>query len=167
MTYIKTYTGILFDLATFDQSKLDIRDIAHALSMQCRFNGHCKKFYSVAEHCVRASWLVGHGATSHALMHDASEAYVGDVVSPLKRMLPTYIEKEDILIDLIYDKYCVVPNTQEVLDAVKGIDRFMVELELKELWDDQTHYGWEPARAEREYLSQFERLQYQGLIKVQ
>lgn len=67
-----------------------IRDIAHALSFVCRFGGHCTEFYSVAEHSVRVADAVraaGGSAqeTFHALMHDAAEAYVGDMVWPLKQ----------------------------------------------------------------------------------
>lgn len=68
----------------------DINDIAHALAFVCRFGGHCSKFYSVAEHCVRVSCAIEEAGGARAeqfagLMHDAAEAYVGDMVWPLKK----------------------------------------------------------------------------------
>jgi hypothetical protein len=82
--WIRTYTRKDFH---FDHPSADavcIEDIAHALSMQCRFNGHLRRFCSVAEHCVHASHLVSPSIAHIALLHDAAEAYVGDLVSPLK-----------------------------------------------------------------------------------
>jgi hypothetical protein len=69
---------------------VDVEDIAHALSFVCRFGGHCTQFYSVAEHCVRVSRAIeddgGSAEDAFAgLMHDAAEAYVGDMVWPLKQ----------------------------------------------------------------------------------
>jgi uncharacterized protein len=84
--WVQTYTGKAFSLTDIKVEQIDILDIAHSLSNQCRYNGHCQRFYSVAEHCIEMSWmdkidpLVG-------LLHDAAEAYVGDIVSPLKRIL--------------------------------------------------------------------------------
>lgn len=83
--WIQTYTGRAFDLNDPQPQQVSIEDIAHALSLICRFTGHCGKFYSVAEHSVLVSrycqW------PTEGLMHDAAEAYVGDVSNPLKRLL--------------------------------------------------------------------------------
>lgn len=64
-----------------------IRSIAWSLSMQCRFNGHVKRFYSVAEHCHTLSFIVPREYALMALLHDAAETYIGDVVVPVKRRL--------------------------------------------------------------------------------
>jgi hypothetical protein len=83
---IRTYTGILFDFEEPEASPICIEDIAHSLSLLCRFAGHCKEFYSVAEHSVRVSYACPEEHALWGLMHDASEAYCVDVPRPLKHM---------------------------------------------------------------------------------
>lgn len=104
-SWIQTFTGKQFFPLNPSPEDLDIRDIAHALSLQCRFNGHCLQFYSVAEHSVRVSeWLEGE-LSLWGLLHDAAEAYLGDVVRPLKRQLDTYNEIETRLLRVVADRY--------------------------------------------------------------
>lgn len=86
MPAIITYTGRRVDLCDPDPASIDILDIAHALAMQCRWNGHTTKFYSVAQHSVMVSDLVPTDEALIGLLHDAAEAYLGDVVRPLKQM---------------------------------------------------------------------------------
>ena len=90
MSIIVTHSGIEFDLLEPLPSMIQIEDIAHALSKQCRYNGHCSRFYSVAEHSILLSYLVPDEFKLEALLHDASETYVGDCVSPLKSLLPEF-----------------------------------------------------------------------------
>lgn len=92
MTVVATQSGGLVDLIRPDPGTIDIRDIAHALAHLCRFNGHTRRFYSVAEHSVlvaREAMVRGASAETQmlALLHDAAEAYLGDVVRPLKALL--------------------------------------------------------------------------------
>jgi uncharacterized protein len=87
--FIETYTGRRFQPLSRKPQPICIEDIARALSNQCRFFGHVKDFYSVAQHSVHvAAWVAHHGGTRAeqiwALLHDASEAYLGDLVTPLK-----------------------------------------------------------------------------------
>lgn len=84
-----TYTGRQFYPIDPHPEDVCIEDISHALSMVCRFGGHVRTFYSVAQHSVIVSHLCPHSAFQ-ALMHDATEAYVGDMVRPLKRQLSAY-----------------------------------------------------------------------------
>ncbi|MFG0247924.1 MAG: phosphohydrolase, partial [Phycisphaeraceae bacterium JB051] len=79
MSWIQTYTGKAFYPLREDPGIIDIRDIAHALSLQCRFNGHCSDFYSVAQHSVHVSEVVPQAFALWGLLHDAAEAYMSDL----------------------------------------------------------------------------------------
>lgn len=103
--WMQTFTGKVFPLKNFDPGAIDIEDIAHALGMLCRFNGQCKTFYSVAEHSVHVSHEIAPDLALLGLMHDAAEAYLGDVPTPLKKELEGYCVKEDKLMILISDKF--------------------------------------------------------------
>lgn len=87
---ILTRSGRYFDFSALDNGQIAIEDIAHALSHICRFTGHTRFFYSVAQHSVLVSRLVPPELAFEALMHDAHEAYVGDMASPLKALVPEF-----------------------------------------------------------------------------
>ena len=94
MSWILTRGGRRIDLLEPSAAMVSPEDIAWALSMQCRFNGHTRAFYSVAQHCYLVADLVPAQYQLQALLHDATEAYVGDLVSPLKAVLPEYRQIE-------------------------------------------------------------------------
>jgi hypothetical protein len=84
--WIQTFTGRAFDLFDPQPDQICLEDIAHSLSQICRFTGHCGRFYSVAEHCWEMSDLIESDDPAvklAALMHDAHEAYLGDISSPM------------------------------------------------------------------------------------
>ena len=97
--WMQTFTGRQFYPLSPRAQDIDPKDIAHSLAMQCRYNGHVDRFYSVAEHCLLISaWLESQGASPlvqlEGLLHDATEAYVGDMIRPLKLSMPAYREAE-------------------------------------------------------------------------
>ena len=92
---ILTFTGRMVDPCNPDPADIDIEDVAHALSHLCRFTGHASTFYSVAQHSLFVSnWLAHRGAKPvlqlAGLLHDASEAYLGDLNTPAKLQLRDY-----------------------------------------------------------------------------
>ena len=102
---IETFTGALFDPFNPDSELIRIEDIAHALSNLCRFAGHSTQFYSVAQHSINCYKLVPREHALSALLHDATEAYMVDMPTPIKNRLPKYMEKEDALMEVIYKKF--------------------------------------------------------------
>lgn len=92
--WIQTFTGKQFWPTEPRAQDVDIIDIAHALSMKCRYNGHCQRFYSVAEHSVIVSHFVPQGLALWGLLHDAAEAYLVDVPRPIKPFLTNFKELE-------------------------------------------------------------------------
>lgn len=96
----RTHSGKMLDFSRPEEAKIDAEDIAHSLARVCRFGGAVDEYYSVASHCVYVSrQLEAYGASPYVqaagLLHDATEAYLGDVVSGLKRLLPGYKIIED------------------------------------------------------------------------
>lgn len=127
-TEVETSTGRYVDLMDPDPSTIVIEDIAHALSQQCRYNGHISRFQSVAEHAVFVSKRLERKRQPvrvqlQGLHHDDHEAYAGDVVRPLKRMLePTYTTLTDVLDDAIWEALELPAMSPEDHLAVKTAD---------------------------------------------
>lgn len=123
----------LVDLLDPQVHNIDILDIANSLSMQNRFNGHTPKPYNVADHSVRVAQCVSiNDKQLHisslkqlcltALLHDASEAYLGDIIAPLKIMLPDYIELENRWMEVISKRFNLIyPLPIEVINADRDI----------------------------------------------
>lgn len=101
---------------------VNIDDIAQALSKLCRFGGHCKRFYSVAEHSVLVSQVVPERYALQALLHDATEAYVVDLPRPLKHQLPAYMDIEarnwSVIAEHFNLPYDLHPTVKAADDAV-------------------------------------------------
>jgi len=98
--HIETYSGLYVDPLDLAPADVRLEDIAQALSNTCRYTGHCKRFYSVAEHSVRVANRVADlggdfTAERFALLHDASEAYLLDLPRPVKQQMPTYLDAEE------------------------------------------------------------------------
>ena len=134
--WMTTYTGRQFWPLDPRPEDVCIEDIAHALSMICRFGGHCRKFYSVAQHsCYVASLIPGpekDGTSLAALMHDAAEAYVGDLIRPIKRSFTPYHQVEakvDAAIRQRFGLACIP-------EIIKWADNAMLKNEHRDMIDD-------------------------------
>ena len=183
--WIQTYTGRAFYPLNPGRSDISIADIAHALSMQCRFTGHTRRFYSVAEHSLRVSGLIdrlnggmedSHPSALWGLLHDASEAYLVDVPRPIKHMpeLAQYrkLEHETMMsVALTFGLSCVEPP------EVKEADNIMLAIEARDLmaplrpgweqWDSyialapqgyHVRYPMTPDQAELAFMARFHTL---------
>ena len=140
MSEILTHTRVMFDPVHPDASLIDIRDIAHALSMLCRANGHFPTFYSVGQHSINCMAEAAARGCSRkvqlaCLLHDASEAYLADVTRPVKKELPRYLEIEEPLQNLIWEKYLGQPLTREEYAQVFDIDDAVLYREFLALMD--------------------------------
>lgn len=138
---ITTFTGKTFDFEDPDPETICIEDIAHALSMVCRFSGQCREFYSVAQHSVLVAlglqtvvteeerrtwkmWLEHEKQLRQiALLHDAAEAYMGDLNRPLKRIMPQYGQIEDRVFEAIATKFGLLFS--KLPEVVKRMDKLI------------------------------------------
>ncbi len=164
--WICTYTGKTFHLLLPRQEEICIEDIAHQLSLLCRFNGCCRQFYSVAEHSIRVSNIVPDRLKLSALLHDAHEAYVGDMTRPLKQTFPVYKDISNNIQVVIDDKFGTniyqpeIKYADNVLLSTEKRDLMMVQDEWAELPPPlpQVIYTMQPAMAEQMFLLEFYRL---------
>ena len=130
MSQILTYTGKRFDLYEPDADVIDPRDISHSLAHLCRFNGHTREFYSVAQHCCMVAELVPDEDKLAALLHDATEAYIGDMVRPLKQWMHAYKDVEN----WIWDRICTRFDLDQDLPAsVRQTDLIVLATERRDL----------------------------------
>ena len=141
MSYITTYTGKHINPTNPDLSQIDIRDIAHALSLICRGNGQVKSFFSVGQHCINAAKEASARGYSNrvilaCLLHDAGESYLSDVPRPLKPSMPEYVRTEEHLLDFIYEKYLGSKLEKKEQRLVKSIDNDLLYYDLKELLNE-------------------------------
>lgn len=142
MGCITTYTGRHFDPVCPESGEIDIRDIAHALSLICRGNGHVKTFFSVGQHCIHcAREAEARGYSDRlilaCLLHDASECYLSDVPRPIKGVMPQYKAVEERLLEQIYIKYLGTVLTNEEERQVKQIDNDMLYYDLLNLLNER------------------------------
>ncbi len=136
--FIQTYTGLKFYPFSPRAEDIDIEDIAHALSMNCRFNGHVKYYYSVAQHSVIVSNICEKQFAFSGLMHDSSESYISDIARPLKRMssFNFYNEMEENILEVIYKKYKIRP----INDHIKHVDSRLTLTEGRDLMPNVSYW---------------------------
>lgn len=127
---IITHSGKMFDFVNPHPDQICIEDIAHALSNICRFTGHTKFFYSVAQHSIFTSYIVPKPHKLAALLHDAAEAYINDIAKPLKQILPDYAAIEERVERVIFAKFGV---PYPLPDCVKRADLVMLATEQRDV----------------------------------
>jgi len=188
LPFIETRSGKDFWPLDPRPADVDIQDIAHALSNQCRFSGHTKRHYSVAEHSIRVSELLEEwGCTPEAqlwgLLHDASEAYLVDLPTPLKRdpRFAFYLEAESRLQATICNAFGLPIEEPAEVRAADGV---MLATEARDLmayrpghWTKLEHAptpyaigldrrAWGPVVSKRRFLMHFYRLMHRDTDPV-
>ena len=160
--WITTYSGKRFHYLNPSENEIDIRDIAHALALTCRFGGQIKTFYSVAEHSIRVAEEVPFKLRLSALLHDAHEAYLHDIPRPIKQDILGYKEVADRIQRKIEEKYCLVSSP-----LIKTVDNKLLITEARDLgmnttdWAalgqplDKIIYPWSWQDAEASFLTYF------------
>ncbi len=141
---IRTASGRLVQPAAVAPGEIDITDLAHALSQQCRFGGHTDRFYSVAQHSVAVSRLaagVEPTAGLWGLLHDASEAYLVDLPQPLK-VLPAFAGYRAIEADVQARIYARFGLTGAVPDVVHWADEQQLAIEFRDLMPARAGDAW-------------------------
>jgi len=173
--WMQTVSGRM--IRVFDPShesnEFVIEDIAHHLSLVCRFTGAVRVHYSVAQHSVLVSQLVPPEFALEGLLHDATEAYLNDMASPVKAGLPDYKAAEDAMEQALAGRFGIAwPKS----DAVRRADGIAVATEARDLMNNISTLWrlpekplrgvliepWTPAQAEQEFLARFREITSQG-----
>lgn len=175
--YLQTVSGRRVNPLDPDPAQLDAGDIARALANQCRFGGHSRVFYSVAQHCVIVSRVIeDRGGDVEdvfaALMHDAGEAYLGDMPHPLKHrsaLGAAFRDAEARLEQTIRDRFKIKADVPEV----KTVDRALLATERRAFSAEAWHWpelddvepldleltAWSPDRAAEEFAKRYAELE--------
>ena len=173
--YLKTYTGLKVDALLPDPDTIELRDIAHALSLNCRGNGQVTHFYSVAQHCINAyyeavEWDYSDREKLFCLLHDAAEAYVTDLIRPVKQYLPDYQKIEDKFLEAIFNHFDLGLPTEDEWKKVKFVDDALLDYDLVYLLNEaMPESGFKTKRVpDLEYVNpkEIEDLYYDIAIKL-
>lgn len=173
--WMQTHTGLRFHPFDPQPDQICVEDIAHALAMNCRFNGHVRRFYSVAEHSVYVSQMVPEEDALWGLLHDAAEAYISDLPKPFKDgIVDIYGPHEERILEVIATKYDLeLPYSPEVKKADWGIlilERVQALADQSIPWESVEAYDslygldmlpeitigfWSPEEARERFLERF------------
>lgn len=149
---IRTHRGFYINPFNPDPGAICIEDIAHALTNQCRFAGHTHRRFSVAQHSIMVADSVPTEHKLAALLHDASEAYLLDIPTPVKSQLPGYAEAEDRLMSLIAAKFGF---NWPLHQAVKEADRNALEWEWHNAVVNDNIETWDRKSTEELFIWRF------------
>lgn len=172
--WMQTYTGRAFWPLDPRVDEIDIEDIAHALALQCRYAGHSLEFYSVAEHSCHVSDYCSPDMALWGLLHDASEAYLTDVVRPIKGHLDGYRAIEAHVMAAVARRFglvdCMPAEVKRLDNAILANERDQIMAHPPQDWSltepaipDLILSCWNWRRAEIEFMVRFERLYVRGL----
>lgn len=168
--FVSTFTGQNVSLIEPCPEHINIIDIAHGLAYQCRFNGQTSSFYSVAQHSLIVASLVPGHLRKAALLHDAAEAYVGDMVKNLKQLIPTFKEIEikfdkaiEIALSVNFDDYTLIKQADNVALATEKRDLMPNATNEWSYLEGvvpmlKTIQPMDPITAKREFLAEYYRL---------
>lgn len=179
--FILTYSKIKFFPLEPVKESVQIEDIAHSLSLMTRANGHCRHFYSVAQHSIHCykeaeSRRYSERVQLGCLLHDASESYISDLTRPVKCNLPEYCCIEGKLQSVIYDRFGLGDLSDEELKLIGGVDDTMLHYEFEELMnfpifdvppDKATDHDFsirDFASVEQEFIEIYDRLKYISIL---
>lgn len=163
---IQLSDGKYFDFLNPSACAFNIETIAHALSNICRYTGHCSSFYSVAQHSYLVSLIVPNEHQLAALLHDAAEAFLGDVSQPLKKLLPDY-QRLELLTEQAIFKHFDIPFPLD--PCIKEADLRILVTESRDLMKTIIRIPgyspvpirvkpWEPAKAKMYFLRRYNEL---------
>lgn len=138
MSSMNTFSGRKFDPMKMTGEDVSLEDISHALSLMCRGGGHLKYFYSVGQHSINCMKEAAERGWSKriqlaCLLHDASEAYIADIIRPVKVHLPEYYNIENKIMACILEKFSLGDLSEEENSRWKQIDDEILDHELREL----------------------------------
>lgn len=171
--YLKTYMGNKVDPLQVEADDITLEDIAHALSLMCRGNGQVIHFYSVGQHCINCAkeaeargWNVR--LQLGCLLHDAAEAYMSDLITPIKVHMPQYYEIEDRFLKAVYEKFGLADLSKDEWDMIMEVDRALLTYDLVELLKEpMPEEGYQVVRIPDIAFRPFEEVEaeYQSIAK--
>ncbi len=158
---INTFMGLEFDLFNPKPEMIHIKDIARGLAFNGRFAGHTPQYYSVAQHSVLVCDLIlkEHSIKTHpklalaGLLHDAAESYIGDMITPLKKVIPEFKRIENNILKVVFEKYGL---ESWLMNHVKSYDERSLIMEFEAFYKDAPLFNQlDPEYAYVEFLEKF------------
>lgn len=174
-TYLQTSSGKKINFDDIRQEDFNLDDIIYSLALLCRYNGHTKHFYSVLAHeinCYYIGMYLGYTKEEllYCIIHDSTEAYIGDIATPIKERFPGIKDFENEIYCYILNALGLKFPSEEILKKVKLVDKVALHKEWKELMDEDFEseyslYEVESFRTDEEPVEEI-RNRYRKLINL-